>query len=202
MMTPQLPGQFRRATGRLDDVCNAHGRGMWDVPAIGVKPLVGEARTWIAGIADTGRMGNRPRITRRNIRRTPLAQRLVDLRLRANLTQVQLSVETGVSRGHIAKLESGGDVPGREALQALARFFHVTMDHLQNGTPLASNDAPLDPAEQEKEAILLRLWRRLHRHNREAVALLMESLIEGQSTDTLQREPSQPGDVAVTLKHL
>jgi len=70
--------------------------------------------------------------------RGPLGSRVRALRMAKDVTQVELAAEIGVSRAHIAKMETGGDPPGREVLHALARFFNVSMDYLQTGR----TDAP------------------------------------------------------------
>lgn len=67
------------------------------------------------------------------------AQRLKRLRL-AKGSQVKVADEIGISRAHLAKMETGGDLPGRETLQALATYFGVTMDYLQTGQQAPSPD--------------------------------------------------------------
>lgn len=87
-----------------------------------------------------------------------MGQRILDLRVARGLTQIQLATETGVSRAHIGKMETGGDPPGREVLSKLAQYFRVSMDFLQSGgdSPVAS---PADPPSYDSEThSLLTLW--------------------------------------------
>ncbi len=57
-------------------------------------------------------------------------ERLKDLRIDNNLTQTQLSKETGLSQACIAKLEKGSRTPSVDTLIALAKFFKCTTDYL------------------------------------------------------------------------
>lgn len=101
-----------------------------------------------------------PQGPRRNVRvreRGALGQRVRDLRLAKGVTQVELAVEIGVSRAHIAKIETGSHPPGREALAALARFFGVTMEFLQSGTTAAPKGGRF--VEDMEELAWLDLWR-------------------------------------------
>ena len=58
------------------------------------------------------------------------AERLKELRIDKNLTQTQLSKETGLSQACIAKLENGSRAPSVDTIIALAKFFKVTTDYL------------------------------------------------------------------------
>lgn len=60
-------------------------------------------------------------------------------------TQVTVAADLGISRAHLAKMETGGDMPGRETLQAMSTLFGVTMDYLQTGEHPAPADRADDP---------------------------------------------------------
>lgn len=55
---------------------------------------------------------------------------LKDLRTSHNLSQMQLSKETGLSQSAIAKWELGKTEPTASAIITLARFFNETADYL------------------------------------------------------------------------
>lgn len=57
-------------------------------------------------------------------------ERLKELRLENNLTQVQLSKKTGISQAGIAKWETGDRTPNVECLITLAKFFKCSIDYL------------------------------------------------------------------------
>ena len=85
-----------------------------------------------------------------------MAQRLRDLRLAGGLTQMELAVELGISRAHLAKMETGEDPPGRDLLESVAKFFRVSMDYLQTGRA----DAPQQGrfVQDAEQLALLDLW--------------------------------------------
>ena len=56
--------------------------------------------------------------------------RLKELRLLKNLSQMQLAVKTGISQSAIAKWELGKTEPTASAIIALAKFFNETTDFI------------------------------------------------------------------------
>ena len=112
-----------------------------------------------------------------NKRPMTLGGRLRALRkLQHALTQEDVAAATGISRSHIASIESGGDKPGRDALAALADFFEVSVDYLING----GVSVPTQPPETSKfakspdELALLMLWRGLDDAERRIILRFMK----------------------------
>ena len=56
--------------------------------------------------------------------------RLKELRIANNLSQMQLSLKTGLSQSAIAKWELGKTEPTATAIITLAKFFNETTDYL------------------------------------------------------------------------
>lgn len=114
-----------------------------------------------------------PRQSHRVKKRGPFGQRLRELRLARDITQMELAVEIGTSRSHVASLETGADTPGRETLHALATFFGVTMDFLQSGiadTP--KNGRFVQDADQ---LALLALWDLIPASERPRIARMLRA---------------------------
>jgi transcriptional regulator with XRE-family HTH domain len=59
-----------------------------------------------------------------------LGARLKSLRRERKLTQEDAAGAVGLSRSHLAGIERGHDLPGRELLIALANFYRVSVDWL------------------------------------------------------------------------
>ncbi|MBQ9756756.1 MAG: helix-turn-helix transcriptional regulator [Clostridia bacterium] len=57
-------------------------------------------------------------------------ERLKELRVANNLSQMQLSIKTGISQSAIAKWELGKTEPTATAIIVLAKFFNETTDYL------------------------------------------------------------------------
>ena len=56
--------------------------------------------------------------------------KLKELRLSNKLSQMQLSIKTGISQSSIAKWELGKTEPTASAIITLARFFNETTDYI------------------------------------------------------------------------
>lgn len=56
--------------------------------------------------------------------------KLKELRTANNLSQMQLSIKTGLSQSAIAKWELGKTEPTASAIILLAKFFNETTDYL------------------------------------------------------------------------
>ena len=56
--------------------------------------------------------------------------RLKELRIDNNLSQMQLALKTGLSQSAIAKWELGKTEPTATAIITLAKFFNETTDYL------------------------------------------------------------------------
>ena len=57
-------------------------------------------------------------------------ERLKELRIENNLSQMQLAQKTGLSQSAIAKWELGKTEPTASALITLAKFFNETTDYI------------------------------------------------------------------------
>lgn len=58
------------------------------------------------------------------------AERLKELRLEHNLTQVELAQKTNTSKSVISAWELGQNEPSVSSLISLAKFFDVSLDYL------------------------------------------------------------------------
>jgi transcriptional regulator with XRE-family HTH domain len=70
------------------------------------------------------------------------------------ISQIELATAVGISRSHLAMIETGGDLPGRETLVALFNALDISLDLLA-GQPSVANSKAAD----EEEALWLHGWR-------------------------------------------
>ena len=68
-------------------------------------------------------------------KRPPLAQRLVELRQRAGITQTELAAAVGVAVSNIAFWELKGTPPRGEVLPALAKALGASIDEILGVSP-------------------------------------------------------------------
>ena len=58
------------------------------------------------------------------------SERIKELRISKNLSQMQLSIKTGLSQSAIAKWELSKTEPTASAIITLAKFFNETTDYI------------------------------------------------------------------------
>jgi transcriptional regulator with XRE-family HTH domain len=168
----ESPSEARWASGAGYDFADVHA-AVLVYPSLTVKQLVGSSPTRIEGCRHTQGMP-KPRTPRLDKVRTPLAHRLVQLRIDRELTQIEVADAVGISRAHLGKIEAGRDMPGREVLEALANFFGVSMDWVQSGLhptpPTPQGGRLVKDLEQLK---VLDLWESIPADERPRVARML-----------------------------
>ena len=59
--------------------------------------------------------------------------RILELRLKNNLSERKLSEKLGYSPGYIGQISNGGNLPSLSALKEICNFFHVTLSEFFEG---------------------------------------------------------------------
>ena len=172
-MQAKQPGKGGRPAGLCDDIGDAHvcqgsTQGRTDVNRYVAGKHAAECES-----VDSADMTNGPRRSRRERQRGPIGDRVRDLRLARGLTQMELAVEVGLSRAHIAKIEVGERPPGRDALHAIATFFAVSMDFLQAGTAQTPENGRF--VEDADQLALLDLWESIPPKERPRIARMLRA---------------------------
>lgn len=126
------------------------------IPLSFVKLFVGYTRPAVILSAHDVGMNNTA-FSPRGTSPPTLGERIRLLRQEAKLTQAVVADQIGISRSHLARIETGRDVPGRETLLAVGQIFGVSLDWLANG----HGDPRPAMALNEKEALLLFAFRRM-----------------------------------------
>ena len=118
---------------------------MLAIPTLGVNPYVGIPHTQCWPSPYSG--GMKPR--------TPVAQRLHDLREALDLEQVDVADRIGVARSTVANYEIGKVMPPPKRLTALAALYNVTIDEILTGAaPLAVPEAAQIVEDPDELALL------------------------------------------------
>lgn len=85
-----------------------------------------------------------------------LNEKLLSLRKKNKLTQVQVSETLDVSRQAISNWETGAVLPSTDNLIALSRLYQVPVDHLLNGDidqmPAPIKEKEVDKVDKKEEA--------------------------------------------------
>lgn len=94
-----------------------------------------------------------------------IGEKLRKLRLARELDQIAVAVAVGKSRGYIAGIENGHDLPGRATLQDLANYYGVSMDWLTSNGDTEPN---FTTARTASEDLWLRVFREMPEAERDA----------------------------------
>lgn len=172
-MQGKKPSDRRRPASSFKNVLDVHSLAFWDIPSSDVNGPEGDAHAIICESSTPGPMVQGPRKSREGIKRSPLAQRLRDLRVAAGLTQVDLAVELDVSRASIGKFETDGDKPGRDMLVLIAKFFGVSVDYLLTGRSEAPENGRF--VDRADELALLDLWNAIPEDERPRIMRLIRA---------------------------
>ena len=119
---------------------------MSDIPSLSVKGNYGASVPGFHNFCQTGGMTDQIGKTVRRLRKE------------RSLTQMDLAAALDYSRTAISGLETGGDKPGRDLLEALATFFGVTVGELYEPS---AGPQPGEFIKDQDELALLRFWRSL-----------------------------------------
>ena len=105
-----------------------------------------------------------------------MAQRLVELRQKAGLTQTELAAAIGVAVSNIAFWELKGTPPRGEVLPALAKALAVSVDELLGAAPVK----PRTPAPAGKLQMIFARAAKLPRRQQAKLAEFVEAFVTQQ----------------------
>lgn len=78
-----------------------------------------------------------------------IADKIKELRMINNITQIELAAELGITRSSVNAWEMGISIPSTMYVVELARIFHVSTDYLLG----ISHDITLDLSDLDQDAI-------------------------------------------------
>lgn len=116
--------------------------------------------------------------------------RLKALRLKAGLKQAEVAAAIGVERSTLTGNETGAAMPGREAMANLARFYGVSIDYLERGTPPVGDNESGETIQNVSEASLVRFWRILDSGQKDRLLALIAEMIGARVA------PSSPSGIS------
>lgn len=104
--------------------------------------------------------------------------RIRELRKEMHITQVQLSIELGVTQETISAYEHGRHYPSVEALIKLSDIFHASMDYIMGLSDIRTImiEPLLSPEEQEQRSQLLHYYKILNKPNRQCLLSYAQGL--------------------------
>lgn len=134
--------------------------------------------------------------------RTPhaiaMGQRVKKLRKALDLVQAQLAEQVGVERGTLAGIEVGAYQPGRSTLAALANALGVSMDYLEFGSTVTSDDEATQSLEAKQNTELFAIWAVMNPTEKSALLDYLEQMFGGRLQATDGHEASSAVNVPRT----
>lgn len=96
------------------------------------------------------------------------------------MTQADAAAAIGISRSHLASIERGHDLPGRETLVAFAQYYKVPLDLLAStsGEPMANAAVALT----QEEALMLSGLRAMPEGERRALVGFILERVRGKAS--------------------
>lgn len=68
-----------------------------------------------------------------------IRKRIVELRLKNNISERKLSEKLGYSPGYIGQISNGSNMPSLPALKEICKFFHLTLSEFFEGESEEAN---------------------------------------------------------------
>lgn len=96
------------------------------------------------------------------------------LRIERGMRQADVAEAIGISRSTLAGIERGIDLPGRETLASIAKFFGASIDYIESGAKPPVAPGAGEFIENPDELALVAFWRSLTPDERRMVLKLMQ----------------------------
>jgi len=109
-----------------------------------------------------------------------LQNRIRELRKEKRITQLQLSIELGVTQETISAYEHGKHLPSLAALIKMSDIFQASMDYIMGRSPSDKPDSSDYQAQDEQRAHLMRCYRQLGSKNKARLVSYAEGLLDSQ----------------------
>lgn len=107
--------------------------------------------------------------------------RLQRIRKERKIKQIEAADAAGVGRPYISDLENGNKDGSLEVILKLAKFYDVSLDYLFGRSDLPHTQSSESVAHDEKERILLQIWRSLSNEEKSGLMLLLQGKAFGPS---------------------
>lgn len=109
-----------------------------------------------------------------------MPNRIRELRKEKRITQLQLSIELGVTQETISAYEHGKHLPSLAALIKMSEIFHTSMDYIMGLSSADNHNNSNNYTNDEQRDYLLRCYRRLGTKNKARLVSYAEGLLDSQ----------------------
>lgn len=110
-----------------------------------------------------------------------MVNRIRTLRIEKKITQLQLSIELGVTQETISAYEHGRHLPSLSALIKMSQIFECSMDYIMGLSSIRQQQTEdSTSANDEQRNLLLNCYRRLGSRNKARLVAYAEGLLDSQ----------------------
>ncbi|MFW6681715.1 helix-turn-helix transcriptional regulator [Komagataeibacter intermedius] len=106
-----------------------------------------------------------------------IGTRLRRAREEKGLNQVDVGEAVGISRSYLSDIEAGKKDGSIKTISALAQYYDVSLDYLA-GLSVPSVQSPENTAHDEREVLLLKIWRAMSDEERLGLMALLKARID------------------------
>ena len=179
MVEAENARQLRRSPSLFDDLCHVHAQNVGHSHITCQALSVGRTRACSVGSGHNHQMQQK----------STFGSRVKHLRVsrRPKLTQYEVAAALGISRSHLTKIETGGDMPGRSILSAFADYFGVSRDYLETGTESPGSQLSENLPDSSDERAWILLGKELSEADKLAVTEFVRSTILRQARQGRRR---------------
>lgn len=107
--------------------------------------------------------------------------RLRKIREEKNIKQADAAEVAGVQRPYLSDFENGKKLGSLSMVLNLTKFYDISLDYVFGRSTLSHIQSPESIAHNEKERILLEIWRRLNEEEKTGLMLLLQGKASGSS---------------------
>ncbi len=104
--------------------------------------------------------------------------RLKKARIHQKIQQADAAAVTGKGRPYLSEFENGKKPGSLEVVLPLAELYDISLDYVFGRTPIPLVQKPENIAHDEKEAVLLAIWRKLSDDEKGGLMALLRARIK------------------------
>lgn len=109
-----------------------------------------------------------------------MPNRIKALRTEKKITQLQLSIDLGVTQETISAYEHGRHLPSLTALMKMSEIFDASMDYIMGLSPVRHTQTTAYTIEDEQRDTLIHLYQRLGSKNKSRLVAYAQGLLDSQ----------------------
>lgn len=109
-----------------------------------------------------------------------MPNKIKELRIEKRITQLQLSIDLGVTQETISAYEHDRHLPSLTALMKMSEIFDASMDYIMGMSPIRHLQTTNYTIEDEQRSYLIHCYQRLGSKNKARLVAYAQGLLDSQ----------------------